>query len=123
MSTTTSSTPPRSPASMLCSGGLGWSSRTTWSSSGLPIGSMSVSTPGTSERSAEAPGPSRAASLAAWLGLERNVVAVSAAVFAMALVEQMGRRCLPKYLETLGAPIIAIGAYGTAEDFLDGIYQ
>ena len=35
-------------------------------------------------------------------------------MFAMALGEQ---------LESLGAPIVAIGAYGTAEDFLDGVYQ
>jgi MFS family permease len=84
---------------------------------------MTVSTPGSSERSAEAPGLNRGATVAAWLGLERNVVAVSAAMFAMALGEQMWRRFLPKYLETLGAPIVAIGAYGTAEDFLDGIYQ
>jgi len=84
---------------------------------------MTVSTPGSGERSTEAPAPSRGASLAVWLGLERNVVAVSAAMFAMALGEQMWRRFLPKYLETLGAPIVAIGAYGTAEDFLDGIYQ
>src|SRR6476661_7497194 len=77
---------------------------------------MTVSTPGSGERSPEAPAPSRGASLAAWLGLERNVVAVSAAMFAMALGEQMWRRFLPKYLET-------IGAHGTAEDFLDGIYQ
>src|SRR4051794_2372951 len=73
--------------------------------------------------SADAPGRSRGARLAAWLGLERNVVAVSAAMFAMALGEQLWRRFLPKYLESLGAPIVAIGAYGTAEDFLDGIYQ
>jgi MFS family permease len=71
----------------------------------------------------EASSPGRRASLAAWLGLERNVVAVSAAMFAMALGEQIWRRFLPKYLESLGAPIVAIGAYGTAEDFLDGIYQ
>jgi len=83
---------------------------------------MMVSTPGSGERSPEAPAPSRGASLAAWLGLERNVVAVSAAMFAMALGEQMWRRFLPKYLETLGASIVAIGAYGTVEDFLDGIY-
>ena len=84
---------------------------------------MTVSTPGSGERSPEASAPSRGANLAAWLGLEHNVVAVSAAMFAMALGEQMWRRFLPKYLETLGAPIVAIGAYGTAEDFLDGIYQ
>ena len=30
---------------------------------------------------------------------------------------------LPKYLENLGAPIPAIGLFGTFEDFLDGVYQ
>ncbi|MFL5612507.1 MAG: MFS transporter [Gemmatimonadaceae bacterium] len=29
----------------------------------------------------------------------------------------------PKYLQSLGAPITAIGLFGTAEDFLDGVYQ
>ena len=76
-----------------------------------------------SRGSSGAPAGSRRAGLAAWLGLERNVVAVSAAMFVMALGEQLWRRFLPKYLESLGAPIVAIGAYGTAEDFLDGVYQ
>lgn len=84
---------------------------------------MTVSTPGSGERSADVSGRRRGARLAAWLGLERNVVAVSLAMFAMALGEQLWRRFLPKYLESLGAPIVAIGAYGTAEDFLDGVYQ
>jgi MFS family permease len=84
---------------------------------------MGFFTPDPGERPAEAPGSGRRARLAGWLVLERNVVAVAAAMFAMALGEQMWRRFLPKYLETLGAPIVAIGAYGTAEDFLDGIYQ
>ena len=78
---------------------------------------------GSAEPSPEAPAPRGGARLAAWLGLERNVVAVSAAMFAMALGEEMWKRFLPKYLEALGAPIVAIGAYGTAKDFLDGIYQ
>jgi hypothetical protein len=30
---------------------------------------------------------------------------------------------LPKDLETLGAPIPAIGLFGTCEDLLDGFYQ
>jgi MFS family permease len=48
---------------------------------------------------------------------------VSTATFVMGLGENLWRRFLPKYLESLGAPVIAIGAFGTAEDFLDGVYQ
>jgi MFS family permease len=57
------------------------------------------------------------------LGLERNIVAVSGAVFLLALGENLWKRFIPKYLETLGAPITAIGLFGTGQDFLDGIYQ
>ena len=41
----------------------------------------------------------------------------------MNLGENLWRRFLPKYLQGLGAPITAIGLFGTAEDFLDGVYQ
>lgn len=41
----------------------------------------------------------------------------------MALGENLWRRFIPKYLEALGAPILAIGAYGSTEDLLDGLYQ
>lgn len=57
------------------------------------------------------------------LALDRNTLAVVAAMFLMALGENLWRRFLPKYLEALGAPILAIGAYGSAEDALDGLYQ
>jgi MFS family permease len=57
------------------------------------------------------------------LALERNTLAVVGAMFLMALGENLWRRFLPKYLEALGAPIVAIGAYGSAEDALDGLYQ
>jgi MFS family permease len=57
------------------------------------------------------------------LGLERNIVAVSVAMFLLALGEHLWKRFLPKYLEMLGAPIAAIGFFGTCEDFLDGVYQ
>ena len=57
------------------------------------------------------------------LALERNTLAVVAAMFLMALGENLWRRFLPKYLESLGAPIVAIGAYGSTEDALDGLYQ
>src|SRR5205823_3996990 len=56
-------------------------------------------------------------------GLERNIVAVSGAVFLLALGENLWKRFLPKYLETLGAPVTAIGFFGTCQDFLDGVYQ
>jgi MFS family permease len=56
-------------------------------------------------------------------GLERNIVAVSGAVFLLALGENLWKRFLPKYLETLGAPVTAIGLFGTCQDFLDGVYQ
>jgi MFS family permease len=44
-------------------------------------------------------------------------------MFVMGLGENLWRRFLPKYLESFGAPITAIGLFGTAEDFLDGVYQ
>ena len=61
--------------------------------------------------------------LAEFLSLERNVLAVASAMFLMALGEELWKRFLPKYLEGLGAPVIAIGLFGTARDFLDGVYQ
>jgi MFS family permease len=30
---------------------------------------------------------------------------------------------MPKYLEALGAPVLAVGLYGSARDLLDGLYQ
>ena len=61
--------------------------------------------------------------LRSFLGLERNIIAVSAAMFLLALGENLWKKFLPRYLQTLGAPIRAIGLYGSVEDFLDGIYQ
>ena len=57
------------------------------------------------------------------LGLERNVVAISAATFLLALGENLWKRFVPKYLEALGAPVAAIGLFGSCQDFLDGVYQ
>jgi MFS family permease len=58
-----------------------------------------------------------------FLGLERNTVAVALAMFTMALGEHLWRRFIPKYLEALGAPVVAVGLYGSTEDLLDGLYQ
>jgi len=58
-----------------------------------------------------------------YLSLDRNVVAVSTAVLLIACGEELWKRFVPKYLERLGAPVQAIGLYGTAHDALDGLYQ
>jgi MFS family permease len=57
------------------------------------------------------------------LGLEPNIVAVSGAVFLLALGENLWKRFIPKYLEALGASVTVIGLFGTCQDFLDGVYQ
>jgi MFS family permease len=51
------------------------------------------------------------------------VIATSGAMFLLSAGENLWRKFLPKYLQALGAPIHAIGLYGSLEDFLDGIYQ
>ena len=61
--------------------------------------------------------------LAAFLALERNVVAVAGAMFVLGFGEELWKRFMPKYLEALGAPVLAIGLYGTVRDTLDGLYQ
>ncbi len=57
------------------------------------------------------------------LGLERNVVAASAAVFLLSMGEELWKKFLPKYLESLGAGTFVIGLFGTVKDFFDAIYQ
>lgn len=61
--------------------------------------------------------------MARYLGLDRNTAAVALAMLTMAMGEHLWRRFVPKYLEALGAPIVAIGLYGSTEDLLDGLYQ
>ena len=68
------------------------------------------------------PGESRSR-VARSLALTPEIIAVSSAVFVMGLGENLWRRFVAKYLESFGAPIAAIGLFGTAEDFLDGVYQ
>lgn len=50
-------------------------------------------------------------------------MAVSATTFLLGCGENLWRRFIPKYLESLGAPVPIIGLFGTTEDFLDGVYQ
>ncbi|MBS1808619.1 MAG: MFS transporter [Acidobacteria bacterium] len=56
-------------------------------------------------------------------GVERNILAASAAVFLLFLGEELWKKFLPRYLEALGAGAVTIGLFGTAKDFLDAIYQ
>jgi MFS family permease len=65
----------------------------------------------------------RRSRVAYFLGLERNVAAVSAAVFLLGLGEELWKKFLPKYLEALGAGPGVIGLFGTTKDFFDAIYQ
>ncbi|MGH9705063.1 MAG: MFS transporter, partial [Candidatus Acidiferrales bacterium] len=57
------------------------------------------------------------------LGIDRNVLAASSAVFLVGLGEELWKKFLPKYLESLGASVAVVGWFGTSEDFLDAIYQ
>lgn len=58
-----------------------------------------------------------------YLSLEPNVVIASAAIFLLGFGEELWKKFVPKYLETLGATTPVIGLFGTAEDFFDAIYQ
>jgi MFS family permease len=66
---------------------------------------------------------SRRERLSDYFGLERNVVAVAAAMFLLGFGENLWKAFLPKYLQALGAPVLAIGLFGTVRDFVDGVYQ
>ncbi len=65
----------------------------------------------------------RCGRIAVYLGLERNVVLVSAMAFLLGTGEELWKKFLPKYMEALGAGAGAIGLFGTAKDFFDAIYQ
>lgn len=62
-------------------------------------------------------------SVGEYFALNRNIVAVSLAMFLISLGENLWKKFLPKYLEALGAPVTTIGLFGTTEDLLDGVYQ
>jgi MFS family permease len=56
------------------------------------------------------------------LGLRRNLMVLSLAIFCVGLGEELWARFLPKYLEALGASVLAVGAFGTLQDLLEGLY-
>ena len=67
--------------------------------------------------------PGWLSALRAALGLERNIAVMSLAVFLVGAGEELWSRFIPKYLEALGAGPAIVGLFGTADDFLDAIYQ
>ena len=44
-------------------------------------------------------------------------------MFLIGLGEELWKKFLPKYLESLGASVAVVGLFGTSEDFLDALYQ
>ena len=44
-------------------------------------------------------------------------------MFLVGLGEELWKKFLPKYLESLGASVAVVGLFGTSEDFLDALYQ
>ena len=57
------------------------------------------------------------------LTLERSVVVAAAVTFLMTGAEELWKRFVPRYMEALGAPVLAVGAYGTARDLVDALLQ
>ena len=76
-----------------------------------------------SQKTEPVPTMSREKRTARLRGLERNVLAASIAGFLLFLGEELWKKFLPRYLESLGAGVVAIGLFGTAKDFFDAIYQ
>ena len=81
----------------------------------------------TTSNSSEVPNPDSPSDLrsrmADFFSSARNVSIASAAIFLLGLGEELWKKFLPKYLEALGASTPLIGLFGTAENFLDAIYQ
>jgi MFS family permease len=92
-----------------------------------PAGAQAKASSGVSQLNPEAvpvpsaPPASRRRDAREWF--ERNVAAGSIAVFLMGFGEELWKRFIPKYLAALGAPPAAIGLYGSARDFADGMLQ
>lgn len=76
-----------------------------------------------SRRGEEVLGAATHRRIAESLGIERNVLAASGAVFLVGIGEELWKKFLPKYLESLGASVAIVGLFGTSEDFLDALYQ
>ena len=55
--------------------------------------------------------------------LEPGVVVAAAVTFLMTGAEELWKRFIPRYIEALGAPVLAVGAYGTVRDLVDALLQ
>ena len=60
--------------------------------------------------------------LADFFALKRNLVILLIAIFVIGAGEELWMRFVPKYLQTLGAPALAIGLYDALRTLLGAIY-
>jgi MFS family permease len=58
-----------------------------------------------------------------FFALEHNIVVLLAALLVIGMGEELWVRFVPKYLEILGASVIAIGAFGSFSKVVDTLYQ
>ena len=65
---------------------------------------------------------SRAAS-SRLVALEPGIIVAAAVTFLMTGAEELWKRFVPRYMEALGAPTLAVGAYGTIRDLVDALLQ
>ncbi len=65
----------------------------------------------------------RGAGSTASAALTPGVIVAAAVTFVMTAAEELWKRFVPRYIEALGAPILAVGAYGTLRDFADAMLQ
>ncbi len=57
-----------------------------------------------------------------WLGLERNILVLLAAILLLGTGEELWGRFIPLYLQALGATAWVIALSGTLKDLLDALY-
>ena len=55
--------------------------------------------------------------------LAQGIIVAAGVTFLMTASEELWKRFVPRYIEALGAPILAVGAYGTLRDFADAMLQ
>jgi len=68
------------------------------------------------------PSPSLARSLTLFLALNRNTAILLAALVSMGFAEELWMRFLPKYLQSLGAAVWAIGLFDAIKTWIGAVY-
>ena len=58
-----------------------------------------------------------------FFALEDNILVLLGALLVIGMGEELWIRFMPKYLEALGASVVAIGAFGSFQRVVDTIYQ